>query len=48
VPCQPGSFTSRVRPQFRDKDVQLMSRHFDLGSCDEVRANADKGFDMGW
>ena len=45
VPCQPGSFTAHVRPQFRDKDLQSMSRHFDLGSCDDGRANADKILD---
>jgi len=41
-PDQPASFTAHLRPSFRDKDLQLMSRHFDLGSHDDVRANADK------
>ena len=35
------SFERDIRPLFRDKDVESMSRHFDLSSYDEVRDHAD-------
>ena len=44
-PDQPVSFAADIRALFRDKDRQSMSRHFDLGSYDDVRANAEKILD---
>jgi hypothetical protein len=35
------SFATTIRPLFRDKDVQSMSKAFDLSSYDDVRAHAD-------
>ncbi len=35
------SFERDIRPLFRDKDVESMSRHFDLSSYEEVRDHAD-------
>jgi hypothetical protein len=34
------SFERDIRPLFRDKDVESMSRHFDLSSYEEVRNHA--------
>ena len=31
-----------IRPLFREKDISSMSRAFDLGSYEDVRANAEK------
>jgi hypothetical protein len=38
-------FERDIRPLFRDKDVQSMSRAFDLSSYDDVKASADKILD---
>ena len=35
------SFERDIRPLFRDKDVNAMSRQFDLSSYEDVRDNAD-------
>jgi hypothetical protein len=35
-------FEHDIRPLFREKDVQSMSRAFDLWSYDDVKASADK------
>jgi hypothetical protein len=35
------SFERDIRPLFRDKDVESMSRHFDLSSHEEVREHAN-------
>jgi hypothetical protein len=35
-------FDRDIRPLFREKDVQSMSRAFDLSSYDDVKANAGK------
>ncbi len=35
-------YESDIRPLFREKDVNSMSKAFDLASYDDVRANADK------
>ena len=35
------SFERDIRPLFRDKDVESMSRHFDLSSYEEVRDHAE-------
>jgi hypothetical protein len=35
------SFDRDIRPLFRHKDVDSMSRHFDLSSYEEVRDHAD-------
>jgi hypothetical protein len=34
------SFERDIRPLFRDKDVESMSRHFDLSSYEDVRDHA--------
>jgi hypothetical protein len=31
-----------IRPLFRDKDISSMSRAFDLGSYEDVRANSEQ------
>ena len=38
-------FEHDIRPLFREKDVQSMSRAFDLSSYDDVKANASKILD---
>jgi hypothetical protein len=35
------SFERDVRPLFRGKDVESMSRHFDLSSYEDVRDHAE-------
>jgi hypothetical protein len=35
------SFERDIRPLFRDKDVESMSRHFDLSSYEDVRDHAE-------
>ena len=40
-PDQPVSFAAHIRPLFRERDLQAMSWAFDLGSHDDVRANAE-------
>jgi hypothetical protein len=35
------SFERDIRPLFRDKDVESMSRHFDLSSYADVSDHAD-------
>ena len=44
-PGQPVSFAADIRPLFREKDQQSMSRAFDLWSYDDVRANVGKILD---
>ncbi|MER5910742.1 hypothetical protein ABT124_09620 [Streptomyces sp. NPDC001982] len=39
---QQPSFERDIRPLFRPKDIESMSAAFDLSSCQDVRANADK------
>jgi hypothetical protein len=39
APQGPG-FERDIRPLFRPKDIESMSRQFDLSSYDDVRANA--------
>jgi hypothetical protein len=39
------SFASDIRPLFRAEDVDAMSFAFDLGSYDDVRANAEEIYD---
>lgn len=39
-PDEPVSFDAHIRPLFRDKDRQSMSRAFDLSSVDDVRAHS--------
>jgi hypothetical protein len=36
------SFAADIRPLFREKDIQSMSRHFDLASFDDVSTVADR------
>jgi hypothetical protein len=36
------SFAADIRPLFREKDVQSMSRHFDLTSFEDVSTVADR------
>ena len=36
------SFTTGIRPLFREKDVQSMARHFDLTSFEDVSTVADR------
>jgi hypothetical protein len=38
-------FEHDIRPLFREKDVQSMSRAFDLSSYDDVKAHAGKILD---
>jgi hypothetical protein len=45
MPGQPISFATQVRPLFRDKDRESMSKAFDLWSYDDVRTHADKILD---
>jgi hypothetical protein len=35
------SFARDIRPLFRESDIRAMAFAFDLGSLDDVRANAD-------
>ncbi len=35
-------FQKDIRPLFRQKDIESMSRAFDLSSYDDVRAHADR------
>lgn len=35
-------YGTHIKPLFRTKDIQSMRRKFDLGSYDDVSANADK------
>jgi hypothetical protein len=39
-------FERDIRPLFREKDVESMSRSFDLWSYDDVRARADSILDV--
>jgi CDGSH-type Zn-finger protein/truncated hemoglobin YjbI len=39
-PDEPVSFEAHIKPLFRDKDRQSMSRAFDLWSVDDVRAHS--------
>ena len=39
---EPVRFDSAIKPLFRQKDVQSMRRHFDLGSYEDVSAAADR------
>jgi hypothetical protein len=39
------SFAADVKPLFREKDRQSMSRHFDLGSYEDVSDAADRILD---
>jgi hypothetical protein len=39
-PDQPVSFAAHIRPLFSERDQQSMSWAFDLGSYDDVHANA--------
>jgi len=39
---QPVQFATQVKPLFRPKDIQSMRRHFDLGSYEDVSAQADR------
>jgi len=41
MPQQEVGFASEIRPLFREKDVQSMSRKFDLSSYGDVKASAD-------
>ena len=36
------SFAADIRPLFREKDIQSMSRHFDLTSFEDVSTVADR------
>jgi hypothetical protein len=36
----PASFATDIKALFREHDREAMSRHFDLGSYDDVRAHA--------
>jgi hypothetical protein len=36
------SFAADIRPLFREKDVQSMTRHFDLTSFEDVSTVADR------
>lgn len=36
------SFAANIRPLFRDKDINAMGSRFDLSSCEDVRANAER------
>ena len=35
------SYDADIRPLFRERDRRAMLSHFDLGSYDDVKANAD-------
>jgi len=39
------SFSTDIRPLFRDKDIEDMSFAFDLGSYDDVKSNAQAIYD---
>ena len=39
---EPVLFATQIRPLFRQKDIQSMRYHFDLGSYDDVSTYADR------
>jgi len=39
---EPVLFAAHIKPLFREKDVQTMRLHFDLGSYDDVSTYADR------
>ena len=39
---EPVQFATQIKPLFRQKDLQSMRRHFDLGSYEDVSAHADR------
>jgi hypothetical protein len=45
MPGQAVSFATHIRPLFRDKDRESMSKAFDLWSSDDVRAHASQILD---
>jgi hypothetical protein len=45
TPENAPSYASDIRPLFRPEDMDAMSFAFDLGSYDDVRANAEEIYD---
>ena len=39
---EPVQFAAHIKPLFREKDLQSMRFHFDLGSYDDVSTYADR------